>query len=286
MAKIDRASHAYALHRLHGYVLPRKAVSGLVGRLGTISLQRRATIPGLNDDRADSIVGGTVVVDRLMKALEAKELHVSGRGLREGLVLSRAFDDQLPPAEQVRRVSVFALAGRFSGWAPNSAARKAQIASSLLAAASPDAPTEIVEALAHAAHLLDVGRNIDYYNRHEHTADIVAMSDLEGFSHRDIALLSALIRQVGRESMALRAYRPLLGDEDRPWLTKAGTALALADEIEARLSPSAGEVAWKVEGREIRLATPITAAWRPRALGSRFRRAFGARLALPEDDLS
>jgi exopolyphosphatase/guanosine-5'-triphosphate,3'-diphosphate pyrophosphatase len=181
-------------------------------------------------------------------------------------------------------VSVFALAGRFSGWAPNSAARKAQIATSLLSAASPDAPAEISEAVAHAAHLLDVGRNIDYYNRHEHTADIVAMSDLEGFSHRDIALLSALIRQVGRENLSLRSYRPLLGDEDRPWLAKAGTALALADEIEARLAPSAGEVVWKVEGREIRLASPITPAWRPRALGSRFRRAFGARLALTEGD--
>lgn len=286
LAKIDRATQAYAIHRLHGYVIKGKAVAGMVEQLARASLEQRASIPGLNNDRADSIVGGTVIVERVMNALEAPQLHVSGCGLREGLVLSQAFEDQLPPAEQVRRVSVFALAGRFAGWAPNSAARKAQIATSLLEAAAPDAPADIKEAVTHAAHLLDVGRNIDYYNRHEHTADIVAMSDLEGFSHRDIALLSALIRQVGRESLALKPYRPLLDDDDRPWLAKAGTALALADEIEARLPPSAGEVIWEVDGREIRLASPVASSWRPRALGSRFRRAFDARLVLTEDESS
>ena len=283
LAKIDRARREYPIHRLHGYTLAEPDVAEVRAGLAARNLEKRAATAGLNADRADSIVGGAIVIHRTMRRLGADRVEVSGQGLREGLILHHAFDDQLPPAETVRRASIFALAGRFAGWAPAAASRRSHIALRLLDVATPDMDPAVLESVEHAAHLLEIGRNIDYYNRHEHTADIVEGSDLAGFSHRATALLGAVVRSIGKENLSLRAYRPLLSDDDRPAVLAAGCALALADEIDARIETGSPEARWSRRGKEIVLDAAVTPAWRPRSLGGRFRKIFGARLVLPGD---
>jgi exopolyphosphatase/guanosine-5'-triphosphate,3'-diphosphate pyrophosphatase len=138
---------------------------------------------------------------------------------------------------------------------------------------------EIGEALGHAATILDVGRSIDYFERHDHVADIVLATDLVGFSHREIALLSAIVRNAGDEASGPKPYAPLLDGDDRGPIERAATILALADDIGERCPPRR-PIAIRCATTRTRAVVSVTGlvGWRPRRIGSRFRRVFGRAL--------
>lgn len=283
VGKVDRARRAYPVHHLHGYRLDPARVREIADMLADRPAGKRASLAGMNADRADSIVGGARVFQRIVERLGVADIWVSGQGLREGIVLGRAIEGQLPPPDHVRRSSVQALATRFRGWSEARAERRVAIATGLLDVTG-QLSGEVMELVEHAAHLLDIGTNIDYYNRHQHTAQIVADADLAGFSHRGLAMLSALLWHLDKERPSIRSLRPLVGQEDRRDLVRAGTALALAEQIDWRLPPDVPAPRWQVDGREAYVAAPALARWRPRALAPRFQRSFGLRLALGPDD--
>jgi exopolyphosphatase / guanosine-5'-triphosphate,3'-diphosphate pyrophosphatase len=278
LAKIDMASTRYPIPRLHGYLLARSAVEDTGDRLASRPLSRRRGVRGLSRERADSIVGGTIAVRSLMEHLSASELTVSGRGLREGVAL----DSASPPdasIEEIRSASVLALARRFSAWDRERAERRRAIAEGLLRCVEPDAGATVRERLVQAATLLDVGRSVDYYRRFDHTADIVIEADLDCFSHRKLALLSAVVRQAGDRGISISRYHPLLGRNDVAPVARSATLLALADTIEQHLPPGpAGDVLCRVQGKRVLLDAPVHDPWRRDALAERFRAAFAKRL--------
>src|SRR4029077_3858193 len=163
--------------------------------------------------------------------IAAWDVIVSGQGLREGVALD-TLPVSDPSIEQTRGQSIRALACRFSTWDERRAARRSAIALTILDALEPDAGSAARERVETAATLLDVGRSVDYYRRHRHAADILIEADLVGFSHREVALLAAVIRSAGNESSRWQAYRPLLAASDGARVAREGMLLELADEIE------------------------------------------------------
>ena len=67
----------------------------------------------------------------------------------------------------------------------------------LVRALDPRARPPVVEALDHGARLLDLGRSLDFFERHEHVADILLATELNGFTHEELAFVSALVRRAG-----------------------------------------------------------------------------------------
>ena len=131
------------------------------------------------------------------------------------------------------------------------------------------------------ARILDIGRSVDFFDRHEHAADMVLETELFGFSHRGLALLSAILRGAGDEDSSLRPYAPLLLAEDVGPVGRAATLLALADDIEERCPPgTALEVECESERLEVTVSVPALAGWRPRAMAERFERAFERKLTV------
>ncbi len=280
LAKIDRHSRSYPIPRIHGYVLTRRRAQDLADLLAGRRLARRRSTPGLNADRADSIVGGALVAVEVMDVIGASEVTISGQGLREGLAF-HALEQEPPSVEEVRRASVEAMAARFATWDERRARRRAAVAEVLVDALLPDAGANVRERIGQAALLLDIGRSIDYYRRFEHTADVVTEGDLLGFTHRKIALLSAVIRQAGDESSRVQRYAPLLSAADKAAVAREATILSLADEIEHRLAPdSLGTVACEDRGRTVVLDAPVFDPWAVDEMATRFRRAFAKRLTV------
>ena len=282
LAKIDRKRRAYPIQRLHGYEVSVGGLDLITASLAEHSALQRARMAGLNPDRVDSIVGGAFVVSGVLEQVAAESILVSGLGLREGVALAEMGVEQLPDPVRVRQASIAALGSRFTGWSLERAERAATLAQSLLDAVAPDFPEEMRGTVRQAAHMLEMGGSIDFYNRQDHAAQLVAGSDLLGFSHRGLALLAALIHFSESDRFPMKSNRPLLGDEDRPWLARAGVALELADELDARFPPSATLVPeWRVEGKEAHLVSPVPPTWAPREVSLRFKRAFGLRLVIP-----
>jgi hypothetical protein len=135
--------------------------------------------------------------------------------------------------------------------------------------------------LAHAATLLDIGRAVDHYDRYGQAARTVLGADLIGFSHRHLAVLAATFLEAAGERRD--AYRAELSKRDKGWTARAGALLALADEIEGRTPPGDQvAVSCRIRPRGVVVTAPVLAAWRPRAVGDRFRRAFRRRLVIEE----
>lgn len=54
-------------------------------RLAAISPDQRTALPGVTPERTYQIVGGGLVIDEIMKALDVKEVEICPWALREGL---------------------------------------------------------------------------------------------------------------------------------------------------------------------------------------------------------
>jgi len=279
LAKLDRRTRPYPITRLHGYVVERDSIARTVALLAPKRLAQRERLAGLSDERADSIVGGALAVEELMSCLHAPRVRVSGQGVREGLAYS-LLNAEPPPAAEVRATSIASLAARFDTWDAAKAARRRAVAGALATALDPHEPSEILEALDHGANLIDIGRALDFFDRHAHVAELVVATDLDGFSHRQIALIAAVIR-AAREDVDAGDWGPLLGREDRDRVRRAGVLLALADDIEERC-PRGGPVKVVCQpGRvSVVVRVPRLLAWRPRTLAARFERTFGRRLVV------
>ena len=274
LAKIDLRRTEYPLPLLHGYRLADKRLADVTDELAGRTMKRRAQLPGLNPDRADTIVGGALVIHSIAKHLGASEIIVSSRGLREGLALATA-GASAPSPEWVRSVSVATLAVRFRTWDAGAAERRAGLAAELLTALDPTTPRRLREMLAHAATLLDVGRAIDYYDRFEHAANIVIAADLAGFSHAALGSLTAILRQADDDTR-LGPFARLVPEEDRSAVLGAATALTLADELNRRIPPGAPAPItcnWMRGGFEV--VAPVPSGWKPRGVSRRFRSVFG-----------
>ena len=285
LAKVDLRRASPAVPLLHGYELSERRLQGIVDELAERSMKRRAQISGLNPDRADTIVGGALVVQTVMRHVGAKRLLVSSRGLREGVALDAEGGD-LPPPAWVRTISVATLAARFATWDSGTAERRATLATRLHESLDPAATLPIREMLEHAATLLDVGRAIDYYNRFEHAAMIVTAADLAGFSHRDLGALVAILRQADDDAR-LGSYAGLVDESERPAILRAATALALADELNRRIPPDAPAPVscnWLRDGFEV--VAPVPSGWRPRGVGDRFGEVFGRPLIVVATELA
>lgn len=282
LAKMDRRERNYPIPRLHGYLLDRPRVDELVELVASRGLTKRAALSGLSADRADSIVGGALALQTVMEILDGRELIVSGRGLREGIALD-ALTDGPAPAAAVRSASVAALAGRLASWDIERANRRSALARELLRAAA-EVAEEIVEMLGHAASLLDVGGSLDAYNRHDHAAAVAIGGDLVGFSHQQLALVAAIIRRADKEDSGLKPYKLLLRSYDPLSVTRAATALAVADAVERRLPAGAPPATVRATAKTVTIGAPIPTGRWLKLLDERLRVVFGRRLALDDKE--
>jgi exopolyphosphatase/guanosine-5'-triphosphate,3'-diphosphate pyrophosphatase len=280
LAKLDRMRRDYPIPRLHGYFLGRRDVADLVTRLAQQTAAQRAQMPGLNVSRFDSIVGGAICLHVVLETLGTAGMLVSGHGLREGVALSQVWE-RLPSASEVRHGAVMTLAGRFASFDRRLANERVQAASALREALDPDVEPELVETLCFAATVLDVGRSIDFYSRHEHTVNIVRGADLSGFSHRAIALLGATIRLADKSSGGLKQWAPLLEPADQASLVRLGAILGLADAIARQTPPDVTEMPGCVRAADtVELSAPWLEPWPLQAAARRVQQVFAVQVRL------
>ncbi len=84
---------SYDGDKVHGQALSYDAIESMFEKLIALPMQERCCIPGLEYERADIIISGTMIIMTIMELLHAQELIVSDYGLMEG-VLFEAGDFQ------------------------------------------------------------------------------------------------------------------------------------------------------------------------------------------------
>ncbi|HUT99801.1 MAG TPA: Ppx/GppA phosphatase family protein [Myxococcota bacterium] len=79
----------YRADRIQGMELARADIDGLCEKLAFLSVAERKRLSGLDPKRADVILAGALIVQRIVHLLGAGGLVVSDRGLRHGLMQER-----------------------------------------------------------------------------------------------------------------------------------------------------------------------------------------------------
>lgn len=71
---------------VHGHRLSRTEVEGVIHLLASLPLEQRKKLPGMIPGRADVILAGAAILERVMSEFEAETVIVSDQGVRWGLI--------------------------------------------------------------------------------------------------------------------------------------------------------------------------------------------------------
>ena len=94
LARFDQIRDGYPVNKLHNYGMRRASVESIQQTLRKMTLKEIRKIPAIGQDRARSIVAGSLVVQLLMETIGFRRMIVSTHGLRDG-VLSAFLDDPI-----------------------------------------------------------------------------------------------------------------------------------------------------------------------------------------------
>ena len=164
--------------------------------LATMSIEQRRKLSGLNPKRADIIVAGLLVIERILRRLKVNTLQVHTRGVRDGLLLTmiQRASPRVTTREE-RRAAAERLA-RSCGVDLPHARQVGRLARMLLDQLSgplglDPADGELIET---AALLSNIGYLINFEKHHKHSYHLILNSELIGFDRRELLLLAVLAR--------------------------------------------------------------------------------------------
>jgi exopolyphosphatase / guanosine-5'-triphosphate,3'-diphosphate pyrophosphatase len=200
-----------------------KALHRLRKKLTSLTLEERLAVPGLDPRRADLSVAGSVLLDTILRRLNADEFTLCDLALREGLVLdyihrNSARIRKVERYPDVRRRSVIELGERCRYW-PEHAQQVARLALAIFD------QTRSVHGLGDrerdwlefGALLHDVGVHISYERHNRHSYYLIKNGDLRGFDPQEIEMIALIARyhRQGTPKKSHGGYGDLKGSKRR-----------------------------------------------------------------------
>jgi exopolyphosphatase/guanosine-5'-triphosphate,3'-diphosphate pyrophosphatase len=208
-------------------------------QLTSLNLEKRLEVPGLDPRRADLAVSGAILLDTILKRLNATEISLCDLSLREGLILDYIAKHRKEIAQadrypDVRRRSVIELAERCSYW-PDHAHQIARLSLALFdrTRAIHGMTDKEREWLEYAAILHDAGVHISYERHHRHSYYLIKNGDLRGFEPDEIETIALVARYHRRTPPSGRqADFRQLGRKRRKVVRRLAAILRLAENLD------------------------------------------------------
>lgn len=277
---------------VRGYRVNRADVRHLVSDLARLPLEARCKVAGLNPRRADIIVAGLLVIERVMRRLHVNEVQIHTGGVRDGLLLTMVRDSiQAPRAVSAneRREAIERFVDRCGAdldharqvaWiAGRLLEQLAEAQGGVLGMRAEDKP--LIEA---AALLANVGYLINFDGHHKHSYHLIVNSDLPGFE-RDELRVVANIARYHRGSRPKQKHKPFsaLSDDDQDRVAKMAAILRVALALDRTHQQQVRDVAATVTPLNVEIAVRTSGdaevdLWAARRKVELFERVFGRRV--------
>ncbi|MCT0247397.1 Ppx/GppA phosphatase family protein [Synechococcus sp. CS-205] len=233
--------------RLQGFRMSRDQIDQQVNRLATMTPEQRRSLAAINERRAEIIVPGALVLQQAMAMLQAGEMVISERALREGLIVDWMLRhdlivDRFAYQSSIRRRTVLQLAQRY-GVDQKRAERVAQHALILYdrcRGVLHQDEGEGRQLLWAAAMLHACGQHINIGAYHKHSWYLIRHGDLLGYSETEQLMVAAIARYHRRSLPKKRHESWLLlpGREQRRTVSGMAMLLRLAAALDRRPTPA------------------------------------------------
>lgn len=196
LAAIIMAQQGQAGQPMWGFRVTRAQIRHLVADLAQMTIERRCKVPGLSPNRADIIVAGLAVIERIMRYLRVNVVQVHTRGVRDGLLLTMV--QQGPPTSlpaDERRAAIEEFARNCGVDLPH-ARQVARLAGMLWEQLATPLGLNVAdrELIESAALVANVGYLINFEGHHKHSYHLILNSELPGFERRQLQLLASIAR--------------------------------------------------------------------------------------------
>jgi exopolyphosphatase/guanosine-5'-triphosphate,3'-diphosphate pyrophosphatase len=257
LASIIMARQGLSGQPMWGFRVSRAQIRHLVADLANMSLERRCKVVGLSPQRADIIVAGLAVVERIMRKLGANVVQVHTRGVRDGLMLTMVQQLPTPPSvpTEDRRAAVEEFAKNCGVDLPH-ARQVARIAGSLWQQlATPlSLKLEDRELIESAALIANVGYLINFDGHHKHSYHLIVNSELPGFERRQLQILANVARyHRGTRPKKRHENFNELSAEDQKRVCELAAILRLALALDRTHQQHVGEVRARVRDDVVRI---------------------------------
>ena len=255
LAALAAAEDAKPSLKLNGYRLSRARVDQLVARLVAMTPEQRRALTPINDRRAEIIVPGALILQTAMAMLQAQELVVCDRALREGLIVdwmlrNGLLGDRFSFQSTIRERTVRHLA-RSHGVDRARADRVAAHALSLYDQTRGllhDDNGEGRRLLWAAAQLHSCGNHINIAAYHKHTWYLIRHGELLGYNETEHLMVAAIARyhRRGLPKKRHESWQLIQGRSERQTVASMALLLRLAVALDRR--PAAVIAGLRVEG--------------------------------------
>ncbi len=200
LATIALRAAGESVTSIGGAVLTRAALADVVATLlAAPTAEERSSIRGLDPGRADTIVGGALLLEALFEGFAIDQLTVSEYALREGVFLDRYRSEHgmsFGRLHDIRLASVERLAGLFREDRDH-VAHSTDLALQLFDDTRPIHGRGATERnyLEAAGWLHNVGLFISHAAHHKHSYYVIRNSDqLVGFTDREVEIIAQVAR--------------------------------------------------------------------------------------------
>jgi exopolyphosphatase/guanosine-5'-triphosphate,3'-diphosphate pyrophosphatase len=246
LAALAAAEDAKPGLKLNGYSLSRARVDQLVNRLVAMGPEQRRALTPINERRSEIIVPGALILQTAMTMLQAQELVVCDRALREGLIVdwmlrNGLLADRLAFQSSIRERTVRHLA-RSHGVDAARAERVAAHALSLYdqtRGSLHDDPGPGRRLLWAAAQLHSCGKHINIAAYHKHTWYLIRHGELLGYSEAEHLMVAAIARyhRRGLPKKRHESWQLIQERDQRQTVGSMALLLRLAAALDRRPGP-------------------------------------------------
>jgi exopolyphosphatase/guanosine-5'-triphosphate,3'-diphosphate pyrophosphatase len=305
LASIIMARQGMAGQPMWGFRVSRAQIRHLVSDLANMSLERRCKVVGLSPQRADIIVAGLAVIERIMRKLGANVVQVHTRGVRDGLMLTMVGGSQTAssvgygtrsvPATNVEdlRTAVEDFAKSCGVDLPH-ARQVARIAGSLWQqlAAPLKLRLEDRELIESAALIANVGYLINFDGHHKHSYHLIVNSELPGFERRQLQILANVARyHRGTRPKKRHENFSELSVEDQKRVCELAAILRLALALDRTHQQHVNEVQARVRDDVVRIVVQSqdeanVDLWAAERKVDLFEKVFGRKVSFTARDIS
>jgi exopolyphosphatase / guanosine-5'-triphosphate,3'-diphosphate pyrophosphatase len=256
IGKIHRKMNGYPLDVSHNYSMDAEEMNGLLSFIESSDLKKRRSMKGLSKERADIILGATLLIDAIADYCEADGLVISGCGLREGVSYEHVLGKRDVLMTDVLEYELMSILRRYN-LRENHAIHIWKLARSIFDQLEPvhRIGGDVSKIIKTASILHDVGVSVSYYDHHRHSMYIILNSLIKGLSHKEV-VMSAFVAALHRKddvNIAKSEFSSMLQKDDIATIRKLGLILRLAECLDRRLDGTIRDVKLHVSKDEVRL---------------------------------